>query len=75
MAKIVVTQNGISKEYDLREISGIGFRTGEFLRYRGENLFDDHMYLVIYPTDNRRTDIYDTYNTMIDFLEEEIKDV
>lgn len=71
MAKkmIVETSEGVVKEYDLDQVSGIGFRTGEDLAYRGEELINDHMYLVVYPHDNSRTDIYDTYSTSIEFTE------
>ena len=71
MAKkmIVETSEGVVKEYDLDQVSGIGFRSGEDLAYRNEELIDDHMYLVVYPHDNRRTDIYDTYCTSIEFAE------
>ena len=65
----VETCDGLVKEYDLDQVSGIGFRTGEDLAYRGEELIDDHMYLVVYPHDNSRTDIYDTYSVSIEFTE------
>lgn len=58
------------KEYDINQVSGIGFRTGEDLAYRGEELINGHVYLVIYPHDNSRTDIYDTYSTSIEFAED-----
>lgn len=65
----VETFDGLVKEYDIDQVSGIGFRTGEDLAYRNEELIADHMYLVVYPLGNERTDIYDTYCTSIEFIE------